>query len=95
MFLAGPGLLAYKHSLFIFQRVFFLNYFQIQPHGEKKLLSPSIKEKLRFRKNLRILLKRMCRYKAFLVCGRGAKGQTEAWKGRLHYDGNTGGINVQ
>lgn len=35
----------------------------------KRLLSPSIKEKLRFRKNLRILLKRMCRYKAFLVCG--------------------------
>lgn len=54
----------------------------------KRLLSPSIKEKLRFRKNLRILLKRMYRYKAFLVCGGGAKDQTEAWKGRLHYDGN-------
>lgn len=50
----------------------------------KRLLSPSIKEKLRFRKNLRSMLKRLCRYKAFLVCGGGTEDQTEAWKGRPH-----------
>lgn len=45
----------------------------------KRLLSPSIKEKLRFRKNLRSMLKRLCRYKAFLVCGGGTEDQTEAY----------------
>lgn len=71
MFLAGPGLLAYKHSLFSFQSSFFLNYFQIQPHGEKKITVSFHKGETEVQEKLKNHVEEVVQEQSFLSLWRG------------------------